>query len=141
MTYPVVTFMAGRIYKWVRYPDSETKLYDVGILPDGTLHNPRGYPDDQVRMAVLAANARRHERASVSAKKAGATRRLRQKRRVYDIARQISEGHIYGPLSHCFICGRHLDDPQSIERGIGPECWQGVLKAMAMAVATSEATA
>jgi len=32
-----------------------------------------------------------------------------------------------GPLHHCFICGRHLDDQASIERGIGPECWQDVL--------------
>jgi hypothetical protein len=42
-------------YKWV-YHGAE-KLYEVGILPDGTLHNPRKYPDDIVRAAVLAADA------------------------------------------------------------------------------------
>ena len=36
-------------YRWVYH--NEAKLYDVGILPDGTLHNPRGYPDDDVRSA------------------------------------------------------------------------------------------
>lgn len=112
-------------YKWVHHNGS--KLYEVGILPDGTLHNPRGYPDDDVRTAVLAADQRRHERRSKAAKEAAETRRDRQERRVYAVAKRITQGGRYGPRHHCFICGRVLDDPQSITRGIGPECWQGVL--------------
>ncbi|MGA8654376.1 MAG: hypothetical protein WB677_27810, partial [Xanthobacteraceae bacterium] len=61
-------------------------LFDVGILDDGTLHNPKGYPDDQVRAAVLAAEARRrerqHERRSAGAKKAAITRARRKEKRI-----------------------------------------------------------
>ena len=59
---------AGSRYKWVNHEGE--RLYEVGILADGTLHNPRGYPDDVVRAAVLAADARKHERRSRAAKKA-----------------------------------------------------------------------
>jgi hypothetical protein len=34
---------------------------DVGILEDGSLHNPNGYPDELVRTALLAADARHRE--------------------------------------------------------------------------------
>jgi hypothetical protein len=44
-------------YKCVYY--KRERLDDVGILPDGMLHNPL-----VVRAAVLAADARRHERRS-----------------------------------------------------------------------------
>lgn len=27
---------------------------------------------------------------------------------------------------NCCVCGRALSDPQSMERGIGPECWGGM---------------
>jgi rubrerythrin len=102
-------------YKWV-YHNSE-KLFEVGILSDGTLHNPRGYPDE-----------RRHERRSRAAKKAGETRRRRREKQVYVIAKRMVEGHNTGPRHHCVICGRGLDDPQSIDRGIGSECWQDIMR-------------
>jgi hypothetical protein len=118
------TAMAGR-YKWVYHDD--TKLYEVGILADGTLHNPRGYPEDVVRAAVLAADARRHERRSKAAEKAGETRRRRQHLRTAAVARRILAGQGIGAQQRCAICGRGLDDPASIERGVGSECWQDVL--------------
>jgi hypothetical protein len=59
-------------YRWVRYGDD--RLYEVGVLEDGTLHNPRGYPEEIVRAAVLAADTRKHERRSRAAKKAAATK-------------------------------------------------------------------
>jgi hypothetical protein len=111
-------------YTWVRYDNG--RLFDVGILDDGTLHNPNGYPDEIVRNAVLAADARRHERRSKAAKKAAITRARRQERRVQQAAERILEKDI-GPRAHCYICGRHLTDEVSIRRGIGSECWQGVL--------------
>ena len=55
-------------YKWVRHEGG--KLYEVGIRADGALYNPRGYPEDVVRAAVLAADQRRHERRSHAAQKA-----------------------------------------------------------------------
>lgn len=29
-------------------------------------------------------------------------------------------------LMHCAACGRPLEDPRSIGRGIGPDCWQSI---------------
>jgi hypothetical protein len=112
-------------YKWVLH--NGVKLYEVGILPDGALHNPRGYPDDDVRAAVLAADARRHERRSRAATKAAVTRNRRQEKKVYAIAQLIQNGGNIGPQHRCRICAKALNDPESIDRGIGSECWQGVL--------------
>jgi hypothetical protein len=112
-------------YKWVNH--NGMKLYEVGILPDGALHNPRGYPDEIVRAAVLAADQRWHEHRSKAAKKAAVTRQERQEKRVYAVAARIVQGRKFGPRNNCIICGRGLGDAQSIARGIGSECWQGVL--------------
>lgn len=117
-------------YNWVRH--NGEKLFDVGILPDGTLHNPRGYPDEDVRSAVLAADARRRERRSRGAKKAAETRRQRTARLTYVVAKRLTlDDKPIGPRDTCAICGRDLGDQQSIARGIGSECWQGVLEAIA----------
>jgi hypothetical protein len=35
-----------------------------------------------------------------------------------------------GPRGHCYVCGRNLTDLESINRGIGSECWQHVLSAI-----------
>jgi hypothetical protein len=67
-------------YRWIRHGDQQ--LLHVGILADGTLHNPNGYPDDLVREAVLVADERRRARRSVSAKKAAETRRRRTEKKV-----------------------------------------------------------
>lgn len=115
-------------WKWIAHEGG--KLYDVGVGPDGTLHNPNGYPDETVRAAVAAAEQRSHERRSRSARKAAETRRTRQDKRVYDAARRIAAGELFGPRKACYICGRGLDDSQSIRRGIGSECWQSVLDAI-----------
>jgi hypothetical protein len=112
-------------YKWVSH--NGNTLFNVGILEDGSLHNPRGYPDDIVRAAVLVADARRHERRSQAAKAAGETRRRRRQQRTHEAARAIVARHGVQPSHNCFICGRGLADHVSIARGIGSECWQGVL--------------
>ena len=67
-------------YKWVHHEGG--KLYSVGILSDGRLHNPNGYDQDIVRSAVLAADARTATARSNSAMKAARTRVKRQERRV-----------------------------------------------------------
>jgi Family of unknown function (DUF6011) len=122
-------------YNWVRH--NGTKLYEVGILDDGTLHNPRGYPDHLVREAVLAVDARRHERRSNAAKKAAVTRHRRQEKRVLEAAKRVVERKQTGPRIACVICGRGLHDQESIQRGIGSECWQGVLSAVERSRRTS----
>jgi hypothetical protein len=108
----------------------DNMLRNVGILADGTLHNPNGYPEDVVRSAVLAAIEREKKRMSDAAKKAAVTRAIRMERRVYEVDRKLGLGHKYGPRASCYICGKGLDDQQSIERGIGSDCWQRVMKAM-----------
>jgi hypothetical protein len=116
------------VYRWVHRPYGRDRLYDVGILPDGSLHNPNGYPDDLVREAVEATDARRHERRSNAAKKAAVTRRQRQTRRVQRLATQtLLTKHGIGERQSCAVCGRRLEDQISIKRGIGPECWEQVM--------------
>ena len=102
-------------------------MRDVGILADGTLHNPNGYPEDVVRVAVLAAIERKRQRRSESAKKAARTRAIRKEQKVYEVARKLQLGHRYGPTTHCIICNTEMTDPESIERGIGPCCFQLVM--------------
>ena len=120
-------------YRWVRHPDGGDRLRDVGVQPDGTLHNPHGYPDALVRKAVAAADARRHARRSAAATRAAVTRQRRMAQRVYAAARLILLRRPVGPRGTCYICDRTLDDPASIARGIGSECWEKVLEAVAAA--------
>jgi hypothetical protein len=115
-------------YKWVHHGDA--RLYEVGIEADGTIYNPRGYPPDLVREAVLAADVRQHERGSRGAKKAAQTRSTRQRKKVYAIAARIAAGHSFGPRTTCVCCGRPLGDADSVARGIGSECWQEILRAI-----------
>jgi len=121
-------------YRWVYHveetataPRKVQTLYNVGILPDGTLHNPHGYPKDVVRAAVQAADERCRERRSQAAKKAAVTRARRQEQQIYATAQRIIANEKTGPRDNCVICGKGLSDPESIERGIGSECWQHVL--------------
>jgi hypothetical protein len=112
-------------WRWIRHEGAE--LLDVGTNADGTLHNPNGYPADTVRAAIAGAERRRHERRSKAAKKAAQTRQARKERLVYQTARRIVDGHAFGPRDTCCICERGLGDPESIQRGIGSDCWQTVL--------------
>lgn len=114
-----------RPWRWIHHDGK--RLYDVGLNADGSLHNPNGYPEDIVRAVVTAADEDLRQRRSAAATKAAETRRRRQELRVYQVARRIGDGEAYGPAQACVICGRGLDDPQSIRRGIGSDCWQDVL--------------
>lgn len=116
--------------KWRRiYHDGE-KLQDVGILADGSLHNPNGYPDDKVRAAIHGAEQRQHERRSKAAKKAAETRQRRKEKEVYKICKLLLSGGILQPANNCRICGRAVDDQDSQARGIGSDCWQWVLSSL-----------
>ncbi len=106
------------------------RLQDVGILKDGSLHNPNGYDPDVVRHEIGLALGRQHARRSKAAKKAAATRATRTNLMVYRAASMIILDQRTGPREHCCICGRGLDDAASIQRGIGSECWQQVLTAI-----------
>ena len=116
-------------WKWVIHEGAT--LENIGVNPDGSLHNPNGYPDETVRAAVAAAEQRRRQSYSKAAKKAAETKQRRQEKRVYETVQRIGAGERFGPRSHCVICKRGLDDPQSIQRGIGSECWQSILDLLA----------
>jgi hypothetical protein len=103
-------------------------LYDVGIRADGSLFNPHLYPEGDIRNAIKEAQERKHRRRSKAAKKAAVTRAGRQELRVMEAAKRFVERRGIGQRSHCYICGKHLTDPESIQRGIGPECWQDLMK-------------
>jgi uncharacterized protein DUF6011 len=117
-------------YKWVWVNDSHDRLFDVGILADGSLYNPRGYPPEIVRNAVLKAIERQHEWQSQAAKKAAVTRARCRGKKIYAVIKKLQLGHKYGPANHCVICGKELGDPESITRGIGSDCWQLVIRGL-----------
>jgi Family of unknown function (DUF6011) len=121
------TGVTAEIWRRVRRPDG-LWFFDVGFDAGGNLHNPNGYDPELVRSAVDAARVRWKARLGASAKKAAVTRRRRQENKVYQAARRIIDGGTFGPSSHCSICGKGLDDRESIARGIGSECWQRVLE-------------
>ncbi len=112
-------------WKYIRYDGDVYR--DLGVDQDGSVYNPHGYPEDIVRAAVSKAEARRHERASVAAKKSADTHRQRKERNVYQVAQRLKNGGALTPGTHCHICGRGLDDPESKARGIGSDCWQLIL--------------
>ena len=99
------------------------------ILADGTLRNPRGYPERDVREAVLAAVELRKARRSAAATKAAGTRARRREHLVHQIARRIAERR-FEPGVNCAVCRRAPSDPASQARGIGPECWEDVVRAV-----------
>ena len=113
-------------WRWVKH--GEVKLYDIGIDDDGTLHNPNGYDEQTVREAIQSAKEEETRRRKEAAKKASETRRKRREKEVYRIAKAFVEGRATGPRSRCRVCGRKVTDHESIERGIGSECWQSVLE-------------
>jgi hypothetical protein len=113
-------------WKWISHEGRF--YYSVGISADGALINPRGYPEDLVRDAIAAAQERARVRRSKAARQAAATRKARQDAKVYEVSKGIVDGNTYGPAASCVCCWKGLDDPESIRRGIGPDCWQRVLK-------------
>jgi hypothetical protein len=117
-------------WNWVRHPNGTDRLYDVGILADGSLRNPNNYDPELVREAVLDAQENRRLRRSLAAIRAARTREERKARLVYEVARRIVAGAKTGPRRRCVICGTSLSDPESRNRGIGSECCQRVLGAI-----------
>jgi Family of unknown function (DUF6011) len=111
------------IYRWVYGPGSgpSSRHYDVGFNEDGTLHNPNGYPEAEILPILHRVVEEARRQRSEAAKKAAKTRADRRSKLVYSV----------GPRNNCVICGKGLGDPQSIERGIGSDCWQFVLAIIA----------
>jgi hypothetical protein len=118
--------IAFGIWKYIEYGDR--KLYSVGILRDGTLHNPNNYPETDVRAAVETASELLHERRSKAAKLAAKTKEKRNQLMVWRVARRLLQNEQIEPSLNCVICGKGLGDQESIARSIGSDCWQHVLQ-------------
>ena len=116
------------IWREITY-DGQT-LHHIGIKIDGTLWNPNGYPEGMVRTAIAGAEARAHERRSKAAHKAAATRARRRVLKINRIVQEYQAKGVLQPARTCRICSRGLSDQESIDRGIGSECWQDVLAAI-----------
>jgi hypothetical protein len=67
-------------------------------------------------------------RRSKAARKAAATRARRRELRIQKDVADYMAGKDFDYRDHCRICNRLLRDRASMERGIGAECWQDVLR-------------
>jgi hypothetical protein len=126
---PEVILKGDTVYSSIGF--GPNALHGVRILRDGSLWNPNGYPEERIREAVLAANERHLAKRSKAAQEGAKTRAARQQRQTAQLVKRYLSGqHIVGPLPNCAICGKAIDDQQSIERGVGSDCWQKLLQAV-----------
>jgi hypothetical protein len=102
----------------------------IGIEADGTLYNPHNYPEEKVREVVLWADDTRRQQRADAIKRGVETRRKRRENKIIEIAKTLLAGNGIGNQDWCACCKKILNDPESIDRGIGPECWQQVLAAI-----------
>jgi len=122
--------MTSSKWNYVSHPETKgERLLDVGLFEDGSLRNPNGYPEDVVRRGVEAAIARRTTKRKAAAKAVG-PRKWRHEQHVHEVAKKLLRSEKIDPSQVCVICRKGLNDRESIQRGIGPECWQGVLSAI-----------
>lgn len=105
-------------------------FHEVAVRDDGSLWNPNNYPEADVRAAIAGAKARRAESKQKSIRQAVETRARRREQRIWQAADAIRNGAGIGQRDDCYCCAKTLTDPISIERGIGPECWEHVLRAV-----------
>jgi hypothetical protein len=115
------------IWQWV-YHDGQ-RLHDVGILADGTLHNPRGYDAAIVREAVERAERERHERRSAGAKQAALTKKRRAEQELYLIVNQMVAIHRREGRKVCRVCSKPVYDVGSVAWRICPACWSRIVEA------------
>jgi hypothetical protein len=108
-------------WNWIRHEG--VRYWDLGRNPDGTLHNPNGYPEEVVLAAIEGAEERRHRTRSNAAKKAAKTRQERKDRLVYQVVERLKAGGKLVPGTHCEICGRALGRvPWIMGRGRAARC-------------------
>jgi hypothetical protein len=113
----------GRLIEWTEAPNG---LANIGVRYDGSLINPNGYPEEEVR-AVLEAHFKteREQRDAIIAKGVR-TRARRRLDRLWQAVKAWKAGTL-SPANKSRCCKKHLTDPVSKARGIGPECWEEIL--------------
>jgi hypothetical protein len=120
-------------WKWIRHGDR--RLINVVFRADGTATADDGSTHEPVLeevalAALVTANRDLNAERSAAARKAAETRKKRHDRRVYAIVEALRHGQQLTPSGKCRCCGKGLTDDESRRRGIGSECWQGVLRAL-----------
>jgi hypothetical protein len=112
-----------------RGPDARRHfIHDVGIRDDGSLWNPRNYPEADVRAAIAETDAQEAARKQEAIRQGVETRARRREKRIWQAADALRRGEGIGNHTSCYCCHKVLTDPVSITRGIGPECWEHVLQ-------------
>lgn len=116
-------------WKWIRTPEGRIKSPTVWIENGEVVRaeSEGDYTPDQTVRAVYRALKQDRKARQVAAKKAAVTRARRRELKVHRVVERYRETGVLTPSHKCQICGRALDDRESIERGIGSEWWQGVL--------------
>jgi len=120
----------GTFWRYIGHPNAPYgRFNDIGVKADGSLHNPNSYPEALVREAIDGAIERKRQRRSAAATKAAVTRAERKEAKIYELVKRLKAGGELTPGYGCVFCGKVLDDPESISRSIGSDCWQRVMRA------------
>ena len=115
----------SKSYRWIQW---QGQVFNkIGISGDGQLSNPNNYPEDKVRAALRWVGAKAVVTRKEATIRAVATRARRRAKVIHGIAAGILADRQYGPRNFCCICEKALTDSESIQRGIGPECWDHIL--------------
>jgi hypothetical protein len=109
---------------------------NVAYLPDGSIE-ANGNDEWMVARAILRAEVSRATRRRESAKRAAETRAKRREKQLYRLVKHIRDGGQFTPAHKCRLCGKSVEDAESVSRGIGPDCWQTILRELEQLVAAT----
>ena len=93
------------------------------------------FTPDEITRGIYEALRRRREKARQAAKKAAVTRARRRELKVQKVVQGYLETGKLFPTKKCRVCGRALNDSESIARGVGSECWQDIMAIITAAAA------
>ncbi len=97
-----------------------------------SLKETRRHPlsDEEVRRVVLIGVRIELEKCRASIAKGVATRKRRLEAKLKEVtdAWLRGDGAIYANRTACVCCDKELIDPDSIQRGIGPACWEKIVR-------------
>lgn len=79
----------------------------------------------EVLAALVESRRKRRQRRKESARRGVETRNRRRASQDYAVAKAIVEG-LFTPQPWCACCKRMLSDGESVNRGVGSECWNAI---------------
>jgi hypothetical protein len=123
--------MQERPLRWRRWRSISydgSYFSSIAINDDGSLWNPNGYAEDRVRAAIAWANEQKWKRREEGIRRGVEKRKQRRESRITGAAQKLLTERGVGNHWRCVCCDKLLTDPVSVKRGIGPECWEHVLR-------------